>query len=217
MHKKYISHIKQISVTAVILTLISAMASCRHTDSRDHDSVNTDSAAMLLSDDSVAVTPLIMTAGGIGSVRCGTSLSDLAPELEGVYDSIETWSEAEFDIYSFIYDGEERFEGFDFGDGVLSVLSARSTDIVVETPDGIITRDIPFTHVLSLPGVTAEFESGNYGGIWCWKWHGLYFLPDDQHIPERLVSKLYNGDTEPVSEDFDDSVKLYYIGTGLPF
>ncbi|MDE5773936.1 MAG: hypothetical protein K2H86_05715 [Muribaculaceae bacterium] len=217
MRKIDITCLRLPAVIAVIAMLISVTGSCRRSHSRDNDTVGVDSAAVSIPYGSLADTTLIMTAEGIGQVKCGIPLSDLAPALDGVYDSIETWSEAEFDIYSFIFEGEERFEGFDFGDGVLSVLSARSTDIVVETPDGVITRDIPFTRVLSLPSVTAEFESGNYGGIWCWKWHGLYFLPDDQHIPERLVSKLYNGDTEPVSEDFDDTVKLYYIGTGLPF
>ena len=76
---------------------------------------------------------------------------------------------------------------------------------------------MPFSRLLKLKDATAEYQALDDNGMWSWRWQGLYFLPSQQNLPQRLSSKLYNQATTPDAADFDDNVVIDYIGTGLPY
>lgn len=205
-----------------IISLMSAIAVCSVMSScggNTRQSVS-DTAAI---GDTVTVNtedseePLILSSDGIGPVSCPMQIAELQSFMEGVYDEVMVEEGSDSDIYRFIYNGQERFRGYNFGEDSLQMLCASDESVKVDTGDGFLSIGSPFGEVLKLDGVEAEFESLDGIGIWGWKWRGLYFLPSQRILPETLAAKLYNGDEAPQSSDFSDDVVIEYIGTGLPF
>lgn len=162
-------------------------------------------------------TYVVMTDRGVGSIKCNMLVSDMQPSVRQLYDSIIVDRSYTYTVYKFIYEGQDRFRGYDFGNGAISMIEAADPGVIVETPNGDISLDMPFTNVLRLPGVTAQYQNFDDEGIWSWVWQGLYFLPSQQNLPHSLSAKLYTNGTPPTIADFDDNVTIEYIGTGLPY
>ena len=55
------------------------------------------------------------------------------------------------------------------------------------------------------------------GGMWYWRWEGLWFAPSQDNLPTVLSRRLYHSESAPTSADFTDDVTVGFIGTGLPF
>ena len=141
---------------------------------------------------------------GIEEVKCGMRVNSLTPSMANLYDSIAIEQDLDHTTYQFMLDGRPRFTGYE--SSVYSV-----------TPDGHLTLGMPFSRLLKLKDATAEYQALDDNGMWSWRWQGLYFLPSQQNLPQRLSSKLYNQATTPDAADFDDNVVIDYIGTGLPY
>lgn len=98
------------------------------------------------------------------------------------------------------------------------MISAESPHIVVCAPEGEMLRiGDEFSRVLSLPGVEAEWEDSDDEGMWCWHWRGIWFQPDQSHLPEALSRELYSDVAPPADAAFTPGVRIGYIGTGLPW
>ena len=154
---------------------------------------------------------------GIEEVKCGMRVNSLTPSMANLYDSIAIEQDLDHTTYQFMLDGRPRFTGYEFGDGLIDALAAADSSVYVDTPDGHLTLGMPFSRLLKLKDATAEYQALDDNGMWSWRWQGLYFLPSQQNLPQRLSSKLYNQATTPDAADFDDNVVIDYIGTGLPY
>lgn len=197
--------------------LLIGVGACSSGSVRHSDSAVIDTDTATIEDDSEEVTYAVMTDRGVESIKCNMLVSDMQPSIKQLYDSIIISHSNAYTIYRFIFEGYDRFKAYDFGDGAISMIEATDPGVIVETPNGDISLDMPFTNVMRLPGVTTQYQNFDDGGIWSWVWRGLYFLPSQQNLSHRLSSKLYTNGTPPTIEDFDDNVTIEYIGTGLPY
>lgn len=205
-----------ISHLLAVVVFAGCLAGCGSGNKVETESATVEEGTM----DVVPVTDdnqAVITDQGVYPIKTGVNIVDLQPSVENLYDQIKSEDAYDYTVYKFMLDGKERFAGYSFGDGSLSVLSVTSSDIVVETPAGLISLGVPFSRVLELEGVNPEFQALDGNGMWCWIWQGLYFQPSQNKLPQRLSSKLYDAGTTPVLSDFDDDVTVAYIGTGMPF
>lgn len=200
--------------SSLLVALLMCACSDKSSKTADSATVEADTVATLPESDG---TVAIITNQGVGPVKCKTLVAEVRPSVENLYDTIIPEEEYEYTSYKFMLNGHERFCGYDFGDGIISVVSASDASVVASTPDGELAIGMPFTKVLSLKGVTPEFQSLDGEGMWCWIWQGLYFQPSQSQLPQRLSSKLYSAGSTPTVDDFDDNVTIEYIGTGMPY
>lgn len=208
--------LNRIAVSGIISAIMLTMVGCHSGGSKLVESASvTDTAQQVLPD--TDRTAAIITNMGVSSIKRGTLVIDIEPEVENLYDTIVVENDYDKTCYRFMSDGGERFVGYEFGDGVISVLSVSDETVVADTPQGKIGLGMPFKRVLDLKGVLPEFQSLDGNGMWSWTWQGLYFLPSQGNLPQRLSSKLYSAGTIPDASDFDDSVTVDYIGTGMPY
>lgn len=161
---------------------------------------------------------IVLTSEGISPVTIGMQISLIPADSAGIYDSVISEEGYESNSYLFMSDGQPMFTAYEFTPGTIDVVSADSPRIVVMSPDGKALRlGGELADVLSLPGVEAEWESADGEGMWCWRWEGLWFQPDQSHLPEDLSRALYNDAKAPGVEMMTPEVKIGYIGTGLPW
>ena len=155
---------------------------------------------------------------GIGPIKRGMRIVEIQPSVENLYDTIVTEKGYASNSYSFFLDGQQRFTVYEFESGVANVIAVDDESVVVSAPGGKMLRlGDPFSKVLSLNGVRPVWESADEEGMWCWTWQGLWFQPDLQNLSDALVHKLYNQNAAPLASDFDESIGIGYIGTGLPW
>lgn len=207
---------------SLILLLIAGVTSCSGSADKstaDSDSVPSDT---LDTSDKMILTDIYLCADSIysvngGSVKIGTPVTKLPQSIEGLYDNIESdESESTIDIHFKL--GEEYiFTALDFGQGNVDLIMANTARVRVAVPDGEVSLSSPFKEILSIPGMTPEWCDYDDSGLWYWTWHGLWFLPDQSHLTSTLSSKLYNEESMPVASDFDETIVIGYIGTGVPF
>lgn len=161
-----------------------------------------------------------LTPEGVGPVAVGELISNLPSYMPGLYTAIEHGDTDQAQEYIFHNNGAAVMTALDFMEGKIDVLYLSTPGIKVQTPAGDIQIGDSFSKVLSLPGLEKEFETideEGSAGMWYWKWDGLWFTVDQSRLTPVLVDKLYSDEKEPLSVDFDDKVKIGYIGTGLPF
>lgn len=211
--KKQLTHIL---VSAMVILLPAIMTGCSSGKDKNVDSatVEEDTLPALPEEDA---SRAVITNLGIGPVKCRQLVSSVQPSVVNLYDSIAIERGYEATIYHFMRDGRTRFDGYEFGDGQISVVSVADNSVVAETPQGEISLGVPFSRVLALKGVEPQFQALDGEGMWCWIWQGLYFQPSQQNLPQRLSSRLYNAGTTPSASDFDENVTVDYIGTGMPY
>ena len=154
---------------------------------------------------------------GIASIKIDMPVQSLPDSVEGLYNKITKISIPDAVTYEFSDDEGLRFIGYDFGDSRIDLISLDTPDIKVKTSDGEIALGDNFSSVFSLPGLETEWIDYDDGGVWFWRWQGLWFAPTQHKLTQSLSQKLYNSDKAPVASDFNDEVKIGYIGTGIPF
>lgn len=202
---------------AVVTFLVILLYSCsgKAPKSSDTISVTPDPTPELPVED---VMDAQLTARGILPIKVGMRIVDISPAEENLYDSISTEKGYESNTYHFYLDNEERFTAYEFEAGTVSMVAANNESIVVKTgTDGMIRIGDPFVKVAKLPGVKAQWETGDDDGIWVWIWQGIRFIPDQANLPDNLVHKMYNSTVAPQASDFTPEVTVSYMGTGLPW
>lgn len=155
---------------------------------------------------------------GIGPIRIGMRISEIQPKVENLYDTIVRQTGYESNSYYFYLDGNQRFTVYEFDSGVANVISADNRSVVVDGPNGEELRlGDTFRKVLQLKDVNSVWQSADGEGMWCWSWQGIWFVPDQEQLPDVLAHKLYNQTAAPRPSDFPEDVTIGYIGTGLPW
>ncbi|MDE6009945.1 MAG: hypothetical protein K2F87_00665 [Muribaculaceae bacterium] len=159
-----------------------------------------------------------LTAGGIGPVRIGLATDSIPSAVPGLYDAVMPEEGYESNTYVFMYDGSPLFTAFEFTPGTVDVISADSPEVAVIAPgEKTLRLGGTFTDVLELPGVEATWEESDGEGLWCWRWQGLWFVPDQSRLSEALSRELYRDAHVPAKSSFTPEVKIGYMGTGLPW
>lgn len=202
-------------VAAIVLMVI--LASCSGKVEKTHDTltVEPDPTPEMPKhvENDVNLSPL-----GIGPVRVGMRISEIKPKVENLYDTIVRQSGYDSNSYYFMLDGNHRFTVYEFESGVVNVISADNRSVVVDGSSGEQLRlGDSFKKVLSLKDVNSVWQSADGEGMWCWNWQGIWFVPDQENLPDVLAHKLYNQTASPRASDFPEDVEIGYIGTGLPW
>lgn len=197
------------------IPLVTMLAACGGEHQRGADS---DTVAIT---DTIAAAPLpqriVLSRDSIGPIALQTKTDSLPQEMQGVYTSIEKDEGGDATQYNFYRDEEVLFTALDFGQGKAELIVAGSPEVKVMVEGEEVNIGTPFAKLLSLKGVKPEWAQMDDMGTWYWQYRGLWFAPDQMHLPEKLVNKLYNPDTCPTAADFPDTVTIGYIATGLPF
>ncbi len=182
--------------------------------SADSDSIE-ETASLV---DSIPAEPRpVLTKDSIGGIFIGESVNDVPDAIEGLYTAKENGASP--DAVTIVFKGAEgeRFIAYDFGEGKIDVINLIDTVAQVKAPRGMFGIGDKFSNVLQLPGVETEWSGYDNSGTWYWKWEWLWFAPSQETISENLSRRLYQPIQAPTPADFDDSVTVGFIGTGLPF
>lgn len=158
-----------------------------------------------------------ITNEGVGPVHIGLPMTEVADSVPGLYNHKENGASPDAVTITFSDADGEQFVAYDFGEGKVDVINVIGNALAVSAPNGDFGIGAPFSKVLELPGVQAEWTGYDDGGMWYWTWHGLWFAPSQENLPENLSKRLYLSEEEPVATDFNDNVTVGFIGTGLPF
>lgn len=216
MKKTHLIH----TALSALLLFAAMLPSCGHSDSSTADTA--DSTALSEPESSSAPSEILLCADSIytpggAALAIGTRISDIPEQIPGIYDNIE--STAGHDIREFHFkNGEDYlFTALDFGEGRIDLIMTNSADVKVAGAPSPITLTSPFTEVLSLPGSAPEWVDMDDTGMWYWTWEGLWFAPDQSHLPEALSRHLYNEESLPGPADFNSEVAIGYMATGIPF
>lgn len=206
-------------VTACIVLMFGVLmlSSCSSKNEKPHDTVtiepdHTPELPKKVVND-VNLSPL-----GIGPIKTGMRISEIKPKVENLYDSIVRQGGYESNSYYFFLEGNQRFTVYEFDSGIVNVISADNRSVVVDDGNGggIRVGD-SFRKVLNLRDANSVWQSADGEGMWCWNWHGIWFVPEQEDLPDVLAHKLYNQTSAPRASDFPDDVQIGYIGTGLPW
>lgn len=161
---------------------------------------------------------IFLTPQGVGAIVIGMKVEEIPDMVEGLYDSVIPEEGYESNSYLFMQNGEAIFTAYEFTPGTIDVISADSRSVKVKISENEeLSLGSPFSKVVGLPGVVAEWENADGEGMWCWRWKGLWFQPDQQGLPENLSRELYTEVAPPSTSSFTPEVKIGYIGTGLPW
>lgn len=178
---------------------------------------DSDSIAAADSIDSAAAPVWCISADSVGPVRIGSRLDSIPLCETGLYDDIARSENPDAVQYDFVLDGNVSFYALDFGEGRIDMIALADTVVGVDAPKGVFKLGSPFSRVLELPGVTAEWSGYEGDGAWYWRWQGLWFSPAHEGLSPVLVQRLYNSTQAPTGADFSGTETVGYIGTGLPF
>lgn len=159
-----------------------------------------------------------LTSDSIGPVRVGTPISNLPVAVPNLYDHMLVTPTTDAMAYMFMLGDTPQFMVYDFMEGNVDVIALEDNSRAVHTSEGALRCGDSFKKVLALNGVESEWMGfEEEGGIWYWKWNGLYFTIDETEISEALGDAMCDSHRPPRASMFDDSVTIGYIGTGLPF
>lgn len=208
---------KRIIRTIMALALIGLAGSCGDSKPKQTDTIRIESQpeVALPAED---VKEAQITGRGIGPIKVGMRIIEIKPEVENLYDEIETERGYESNTYHFKLKGKKRFTVYEFESGTANVVSVDDSSIVVTDPASEPVRlGDSFLKVLNLSGVKPQWEAIDGDGMWVWEWQGIWFQPDQSKLTDALVHKLYNQNASPTKADFTEDIKVEYIGTGLPW
>jgi len=205
---------KKIIYTALFVLTLS---SCGRSQKNEISDSDTNTVAEIATTVDVERRHTYITKDGVGAVLIGTPVNSLPDSMPGLYTSKENGASPDAVTVDFSDENGQQFVAYDFGEGNIDVINLIGTDIYVDAPEGSFGLGAPFSKVLELPGVEAEWSSYDENGMWYWIWEGLWFAPAQENLPEELASKLYRSGQAPDSKDFTEKVTVGFIGTGLPF
>lgn len=202
---------------ALIASALLIMYSCGGNKSGE-SGANNDSAATAEMESPVAgPTDYFLVGDSIGPIHVGEHISTLPAAVPNLYDNMITTDTPDAMAYTFLLADVPQFTIYDFMEGKVDVIALEGNARGVTTPTGELRVGDEFSKVLAIPGVESEWEGLDDMGIWYWKWNGLYFGVDETEIPENLGEALCDEKRPPRAALFTPSVKIGYIGTGLPF
>lgn len=207
---------KALSLSVVALTVMAAACSGGKTgEAIDSDSICDSIMETIVEPEGQHVC--YMTKDSVGAIRVGMSVNEIPDSIAGLYDRKVNGSSPDAVTISFLNKEGEQFIAYDFGEGKVDVLNAVGTSVMVKAPRGEFGLGDKFSKVLELPGVTEEWAGYDGGGMWYWKWEGLWFAPSQENLPSQLARRLYHSGDAPTVADFTEEVTVGFIGTGLPF
>lgn len=205
-----------VKVVGFIISLL-LVASCSETQEKPNDTVTIEPDRTPELPKKV-VNDVNLSPQGVGPIRIGMRISEIKPKVENLYDSIARQGGYESNSYYFFLDGNQRFTVYEFDSGIVNVISADNRSVVVSGSNGNELRlGDSFRKVLNLKDVNSVWQSADGEGMWCWNWQGIWFLPEQEDLPDVLAHKLYNQTSAPRPSDFPEDVQIGYIGTGLPW
>lgn len=184
-------------------------------NSADSDSIT--EAAILEAVEAVRNANPYITKDSVGSVLIGAEMNSIPDSIPGLYSHKTNGASPDAVTVTFSDAAGEQFIAYDFGEGNIDVITLIGNKVKVNAPDGDFGLGDPFTNVLNLPDVKAEWISYDDNGSWFWTCNGLWFAPADSGLTQELSQSLYNPDSAPDPAAFGESVKIGFIGTGLPF
>lgn len=194
------------------------MSACGGNKNHDTSDSGSDSALTAEMESAVAgPTDYYLTADSIGPVKVGDVIAQLPAAVANLYDNIVENQTPDAMAYTFRLADVPQFTVYDFMEGKVDVIALEGDSRGVMTPDGALRTGDPFTKVLALKGVESTWEGIDEGGMWYWKWNGIYFAVDETDISEQFADKLNNDKAVPRAADFTEGIKIGYIATGLPF
>lgn len=158
-----------------------------------------------------------LTKDSIGPIAVGMNMYRLPDSIDGLYSHREQGASMDAVTMTFSDSNGEQFVAYDFGEGNIDLINVVGNDVHVKSPNGDLGIGTSFRQVLALPGVTTEWASHDTGGMWYWCWEGLWFAPSQDGLTAPLVGRLYHSEEAPEDGDFDENVRIGFIGTGLPF
>lgn len=213
-------NIKKFKIKAIALILLAsfgAMWSCSSKPEKTQDTltIEPDPTPELPKkvESDIKMSPL-----GIGPIKVGMRISEIKPKMENLYDTIVRQGGYDSNSYYFYLDGNQRFTVYEFESGIVNVVSADNRSVVVDDGNGGELRiGDSFRKVLNLKDVNAVWQAADGEGMWCWNWQGIWFVPDQEALPDVLAHKLYNQTSAPRPSDFPEDILIGYIGTGLPW
>lgn len=208
------NNLRILSVLFLTLLLASCGGKKNIETATDSDTTSVEEAV-----EEAADTTYYLTSENLGPVIIGERMTAIPESCDRLYTS-RVHADSHIGNVVAFYDNEEQmFTIFDYMEGNVDMIVLDSPRIKVAAPGGDITLGDSFMNILSLPSVEAEWIQDDDGtsGKWFWTWSGLWFGIDESHLTEKLSSHLYNGATQPMAEDFDETVRIGYIGTGLPY
>lgn len=165
----------------------------------------------------VATEEILLTSEGVGIIAIGMPMSEIPDSVPGLYTSKENGASPDAVTVTFSNPDGQQFVAYDFGEGNVDVINVIGNDVKVQGVRETLDFSSPFSKVLELPGVEAEWTGYDDGGMWYWKWHGLWFAPTQENLSTDLSHRLYHSGQAPTFKDFTEDVKIGFIGTGLPF
>lgn len=208
------NNLRILSVLFLTLLLASCGGKKNIETATDSDTTSVEDAV-----EEAADTTYYLTSENLGPVIIGERMTAMPESCDRLYTS-RVHADSHIGNVVAFYDNEEQmFTIFDYMEGNVDMIVLDSPRIKVAAPGGDIALGDSFMNILSLPSVEAEWIQDDDGtsGKWFWTWSGLWFGIDESHLTEKLSSHLYNGATQPMAEDFDETVRIGYIGTGLPY
>lgn len=206
----------QWSLIAIVLVIIAACSTNNKEKETDTDSVV---VVNLVEEpvDTVEEPDFFLTAERLGSIMVEMPVKEIPKDEFGLFDTVTIDQRSIPVLYSFYKNDGLRFTGYDFGEGLIDMISVESPEIKIKSPVGELGIGDPFLSLLSIPGMESEWIETDNDGMWYWHWHGLWFAPTQKGLTKEFVEKLYNMDEGPVRADFTEDITIGYIGTGLPF
>lgn len=201
-----------------IFTSLFLLASCGGNKEGAQINMQSDSAQTAEQESPVAgPVDYYLTADSIGPIRVGESISALPTAVPNLYDMMITDSTPIGMAYTFCLGTVPQFTVYDMMEGKVNIICLEQNARGVMTPRGELRVGDEFTKVLLLDGVESEWENYDDGGIWYWKWNGLFFGVDEMGLSENFADMLEDEDMPPRASAFNSKIKIGYIGTGLPF
>ncbi|MEZ3532699.1 MAG: hypothetical protein K1V90_06485 [Muribaculaceae bacterium] len=206
---------KKTIIFAMCATLLAGCGKGSEKGGSDSDSVADEIPADVTA--SAGKQEACLTKDSIGAITIGMDINAVPDSVPGLY--VRKVNGASPDAVTMDFEDEdgERFIAYDFGEGKIDVINLIGSDVKVKAPRGAFGIGDSFSKVLELPGVQTEWSGYDGGGMWYWRWEGLWFAPSQDNLPTVLSRRLYHSESAPTSADFTDDVTVGFIGTGLPF
>lgn len=195
---------------------LAGLVACGHKDSQKADAAS-DSLIEAQDSTEIAHERYFLTKDSLGPVRIGAEWKDVPEMVEGLYTMRKEVKSPDCLEFMFVDGDRESFAAYDFGEGKVDVICLFDSVVGVQAPRGEFRLGSPFSKVLELPGVKAEWCSMDDEGQWYWTWEGLWIGVGQDGLAPALSARLYNSAQAPTGKDFTGSETIGFIGTGLPY
>lgn len=202
-------------LTAIAMALLIVSCGGRKDAGQSADS---DSVAVEEEVEKVDSITYCFTPQGLGPIQSGDAVTQIPDTCAQLFTRKGQAEVPMGNGITFFDGGEPMFTVIDFSEGTVDLIYLESRRIKVEAPGADIALGDSFLNVLTLPGVEAMWiqEEDGSDGKWYWNWNGIFFGVDPSHLTQSLSSGLYDGDNQPTRKDFDESIRIGFIGNGVP-